>query len=232
MTANPPAGQSTNPSTDSTSLQEHINSKFGSSIADSHAFDEELWVRVHRDSWADMASWLKDDHNFKFFNFLSAIDWMNSPFGRDMDSTVDNTLSTLDAGTQTQVDNETHNDTSPSSHMATPIETGITGGDTRFQLLARINNVHSHHSIILKADLPDEDLKAPSWVSIYPGANWHEREAWEMFGINFDGHPGLRHLYLPGEFEGNPMRKDYPLLARQIKPWPGIVDVELIPDNN
>jgi NADH-quinone oxidoreductase subunit C len=47
-----------------------------------------------------------------------------------------------------------------------------------------------------------------------------------MFGISFDGHPGLRHLYLPGEFEGHPLRKDFPLLARLVKPWPGIVDVE------
>ena len=50
-----------------------------------------------------------------------------------------------------------------------------------------------------------------------------------MFGISFDGHPGLRHLYLPGEFEGHPLRKDFPLLARLVKPWPGIVDVEPMP---
>jgi NADH-quinone oxidoreductase subunit C len=50
-----------------------------------------------------------------------------------------------------------------------------------------------------------------------------------MFGIAFDGHPGLRHLYLPGEFEGHPLRKDFPLLARLVKPWPGIVDVEPMP---
>ena len=50
-----------------------------------------------------------------------------------------------------------------------------------------------------------------------------------MFGITFDGHPDLRHIYLPGEFEGYPLRKDFPLLARMVKPWPGIVDVEPMP---
>ena len=50
-----------------------------------------------------------------------------------------------------------------------------------------------------------------------------------MFGVIFAGHPDLRHIYLPSEFEGNPMRKDFPLLARRVKPWPGIVDVELMP---
>jgi NADH-quinone oxidoreductase subunit C len=50
-----------------------------------------------------------------------------------------------------------------------------------------------------------------------------------MYGFVFDGHPGLRHLYLPGAFEGYPLRKDFPLLAREIKPWPGLVDKEPMP---
>jgi len=67
---------------------------------------------------------------------------------------------------------------------------------------------------------------------VYAGANWHERECWEMYGISFEGHPGLRHIYLPAGFEGNPLRKDYPLLARRLKPWPGIVDVEQMPGDD
>ncbi len=50
-----------------------------------------------------------------------------------------------------------------------------------------------------------------------------------MFGISFNGHPDLRNMYLPTEFEGHPLRKDFPLLARIVKPWPGIVDVEPMP---
>ena len=72
-------------------------------------------------------------------------------------------------------------------------------------------------------------MRAESWVPVYPGADWHEREAWEMYGFVFDGHPSLRHLYLPSEFEGHPLRKDFPLLAREVKPWPGLVDVEPMP---
>jgi NADH-quinone oxidoreductase subunit C len=53
-----------------------------------------------------------------------------------------------------------------------------------------------------------------------------------MFGVTFDGHPGLRHLYLPGGFEGHPLRKDFPLVARMVKPWPGIVDVEPMPESD
>jgi NADH-quinone oxidoreductase subunit C len=50
-----------------------------------------------------------------------------------------------------------------------------------------------------------------------------------MFGIGFAGHPDLRNMYLPTDFEGHPLRKDFPLLARMVKPWPGIVDVEPLP---
>ena len=64
---------------------------------------------------------------------------------------------------------------------------------------------------------------------MYAGADWHEREAWAMFGIDFVGHPALRKIYLPADFEGTPLRKDFPLLARMVKPWPGIVDVEPMP---
>ena len=192
-------------------LLARLRGALGDAVVESHADRGLLWVRVERDAWADLAACLRNDEGFGFFNFLSAIDWLPSPFGRDMDSTVDNALDPSDPGEPEEA------------------ETGAAGGDTRFQLLARVNDVASGRAVIAKADLPADDLRAPSWVSVYPGADWHEREAWEMFGIGFDGHPGLRHLYLPGEFEGHPLRKDYPLLARRVKPWPGLVDVELMP---
>src|SRR5690606_28987151 len=84
--------------------------------------------------------------------------------------------------------------------------------------------------VTLKVDLPDDDLSLPTWLPVYAGVNWHERESHEMFGIDFVGHGHLAPLYLPGEFEGHPLRKDFPLLARIVKPWPGIVDVEPMPE--
>ena len=200
--------------TEAEDLLGRLGDALGGALVGSHLADGEIWVRVERDAWRQLASHLRDNEGFDFFNFLSAIDWMPSPFGRDMDSVVDNVLDP------------------PEPKDPAPMETGVAGGDSRFQLLARLNNVAGRRSLIAKADLPTDDLRAPSWVPVYPGADWHEREAWEMFGIDFDGHPGLRHLYLPGEFEGNPLRKDYPLLARRVKPWPGIVDVELMPDES
>ena len=73
------------------------------------------------------------------------------------------------------------------------------------------------------------DLEAPSCPTItgvYRGAEWQEREAHEMFGIHFDGHPGLSNLFLPEDFEGHPLLKTFKLPGRFVKPWPGAKDPE------
>src|SRR5204862_1689047 len=107
---------------------------------------------------------------------------------------------------------------------------GAAGSAGRYQVFAIVESTHRPRTrVVLKPDVDDTAMRAESWVPVYPGADWHEREAWEMFGILFDGHPSLRHLYLPSEFEGHPLRKDFPLLAREVKPWPGLVDVEPMP---
>jgi NADH-quinone oxidoreductase subunit C len=110
-----------------------------------------------------------------------------------------------------------------------PIVTGYAGGDTRLQVFVRVTSLEARSGLTVKVDLPDDDPSLATLVPVYAGANWHEREAWEMFGITFVDHPNLVHMYLPGDFEGHPMRKDFPLLARRVKPWPGIVDVEAMP---
>jgi NADH-quinone oxidoreductase subunit C len=109
------------------------------------------------------------------------------------------------------------------------IRPGYTGGDTRMQMLVRLVNSVTHLGINIKADVPNDSFTIDSICTVFAGANWHEREAHEMFGIGFTGHPDLRNMYLPVDFEGYPMRKDFPLLARMVKPWPGIVDVEPLP---
>jgi len=58
----------------------------------------------------------------------------------------------------------------------------------------------------------------------YPGANWHERETAEMFGLTFDGHPNPEHLLLPNDFQGHPLMKSYALSPRVSQPWPGEVE--------
>ena len=108
---------------------------------------------------------------------------------------------------------------------------GVAGSAGRLQVFAHVEStrVHEPSASRSRSTSTTTSPHAESWVPVYPGADWHEREAWEMYGIVFDGHPSLRHLYLPSEFEGHPLRKDFPLLAREVKPWPGLVDVEPMP---
>ena len=106
---------------------------------------------------------------------------------------------------------------------------GTAGSAGRFQVFAHVQSTKKHWGVTFKTDVDEANPVAESWVPVYPGADWHERETWEMFGISFAGHPNLIRLYLPGGFEGHPLRKDFPLLSRHVKPWPGLVDVEAMP---
>jgi NADH-quinone oxidoreductase subunit C len=184
-----------------------LQAELGDAIVEHAAMFGDVVVRVRRDAWRRTAQVCKAGLGCDYLSFISGIDWMPTP----------------------AVVEEGSGDTSA---PAQPKEQtyGAAGSDGRYQLLALVESTRRKSwRVILKTDLPDADLHADSWVAIYPGADWHEREAWEMYGFVFDGHPSLRHLYLPSEFEGHPLRKDYPLLAREVKPWPGLVDVEPMP---
>jgi NADH-quinone oxidoreductase subunit C len=189
-------------------LLSRFSAELGDALVGSHIRPgNDLWIRVGREAWPHAAEVARARFGCAFFDFLSAIDWLPSPFGRELDAQVDD----------------------PTPRDAPPMVSGYAGGDTRFQVFARVVNVREHWGVTFKTDLPDDDLVVGTWSRTYLGANWHERETHEMFGIGFAGHPWLANLYLPGAFEGFPLRKDFPLLSRRVKPWPGIVDVEPMP---
>jgi NADH-quinone oxidoreductase subunit C len=70
------------------------------------------------------------------------------------------------------------------------------------------------------------DPRCPSITDVFRGALWQERETHEMFGIEFEGHPGLTNLYLPEDFEGHPLLRSFKLPSRAVKEWPGAKDPE------
>jgi NADH-quinone oxidoreductase subunit C len=201
-----------------------LSDRLGDELLGSHIDPgHDLWIRVSPGAWVSTVRHLRDDLGFRFFEFLSAIDWMPSPYGRYEEAAVDVDLHALRAEAM--------------AADPTSFETGVAGGETRFQVFARFRNlVERDLGIILKVDVPpaaehpNEPGSIDSIVAIFPGADWNEREVHEMYGIGFEGHRNLRPLYLPSGFEGRPLRKDFPLLARHVKPWPGIVDVEPMPD--
>ena len=103
--------------------------------------------------------------------------------------------------------------------------------EERFEILTTVADLTEGRRVTFHTYLDKADAAIDSLVEVFAGANWHEREAAEMFGLDFRGHPGLSHLYLPDAFVGNPLRKSFPLLSREVKPWPGTVDVEGMPDS-
>ncbi len=83
----------------------------------------------------------------------------------------------------------------------------------RFEVLYNLLSLKNKFRLRLKVRIDEKDCKVDSITSIYPTANWHERETYDMFGIIFNNHPDLRRMYMPEEFEYYPLRKDFPLLG-------------------
>jgi NADH-quinone oxidoreductase subunit C len=90
-----------------------------------------------------------------------------------------------------------------------------------FEVVTHLYSTRHNHHARLKVPCDAESPRCPTLHAVWPGANWSEREAWELFGIVFDDHPHLVKLVLPEQFEGHPLRKDFPLMTREAKPWPG-----------
>ena len=102
--------------------------------------------------------------------------------------------------------------------------------DLRFEMLSSLSGVHYPHDtgrelhvvyhflsithvrrIRVEVTAPDADPHIPSLVDVYPTADWQERETWDFFGVQFDGHPALARITMPDDWPGHPQRKDYPL---------------------
>jgi NADH-quinone oxidoreductase subunit C len=188
-------------------LTARITAALGDAVIESTTAFNDVVVRVRADAWLRVAEVSRNELECDYLSFISGIDWAPAP---------------REGG------EEASGDTS-SPVQPTEMTFGAAGSAGRFQVFAHVQSTSRHWGVTFKADVDEQAPTVASWVAVYPGADWHERECWEMYGFVFEGHPGLRHLYLPSEFEGHPLRKDFPLLARVVKPWPGLVDVEPMP---
>lgn len=189
-------------------LLDRLEAELGDAVVESVSSLGTLVVRVRPESWRRAAEVSRSTLECDFLSFISAIDWQPAP---------------REGGEGGE---------SSAPVQPTDMTFGAAGSAGRFQVFAYVESTTRKWGLTLKTDVDEAVPDVQSWVPVYPGADWHERECWEMFGVTFDGHPSLRHLYLPSDFEGHPLRKDYRLLARQVKPWPGIVDPEPMPGDD
>jgi NADH-quinone oxidoreductase subunit C len=85
------------------------------------------------------------------------------------------------------------------------------GREPRIWMAYHLASWEHAHRVRVKAGLPGDDLRVASAVGVFPAADWQEREVYDFFGVSFDGHPDLRRILMPEEWEGYPLRKDHPL---------------------
>jgi NADH-quinone oxidoreductase subunit C/D len=141
-----------------------LQQRFPQAILAHRAAHGDDTVTVGRESWREVARFLRDDPDLRY-NFL-------------MDLTAADYLSM--------------------------------GRTPRFEVVAHFYSLAHNQRVRLKAPVPDDDPRIDSLMPVWEGANWFEREVYDMFGLTFDGHPDLRRILLYEGFEGHPLRKDYP----------------------
>jgi NADH-quinone oxidoreductase subunit C len=84
--------------------------------------------------------------------------------------------------------------------------------EERFEVVYHLYSISKKHRLRLKLSVKDGE-SVPSVIGVWQTANWHEREAYDLLGIPFEGHPDLRRILLPDDWEGHPLRKEYPLMG-------------------
>jgi NADH-quinone oxidoreductase subunit C len=207
-------------------FHDNLKADLGDAVIESTTQRRDIYMRVAATDWVRAATAAKR-LGFNYFSFLSGMDWMVNPSQttryENVWGTADEEVPPVEDEAGVVAELEPVATVEPSG-----LQTGLAGGTSRFQVMLRVTSTTENRSLVLKADLDETNPSVASIANVYGGANWHERETWEMFGFWFEGHPKLIHIYLPGSFEGYPLRKDFPLLAREVKPWPGLTNVEPI----
>lgn len=91
------------------------------------------------------------------------------------------------------------------------------GRTPRFDVVYHLYSISLNHRLRLKVQVGEDDAVVPSVTGVWPAANWGERETYDMYGITFSDHPYLARLLMPDDWDGHPLRKDYPLIEEEIE---------------
>ena len=181
-------------------LIEIVKDRFSDAVSATHTYRGDETVVLHRESLLEVARFLKQDPSLEmnFLMDLTAVDY--STFGKSPSPAF-----FASSGVRVR----------PSAQI--PDEDPWPGppGQARFAVVYHFYSVKHKHRLRLVVPLEADDAELDSLTTLWAGANWLEREVWDMFGIRFRGHPDMKRILMYEEFEGHPLRKDYPVQKRQ-----------------
>jgi NADH-quinone oxidoreductase subunit C len=181
-------------------LIQAVKDRFPQAVEASHAYRGDATVVVRRESLLEVARTLKEDPAFQmnFLMDLTAVDF--SAFG-----TKPAPAFFASSGVAVR----------PSTTI--PDEDPWPGppASARFVVVYHFFSFPLKHRLRVEVPLPETDPEVDSLTPLWGGANWLEREVWDMFGIGFRGHPNVKRILMYEEFDGHPLRKDYPVKKRQ-----------------
>lgn len=188
------------------SLADHVKHRFPQWVTATHAFRGDQTVVLKRDGLVEVCRYLRDDPAMacEFLLDVTAVDLLQlgtAALGEALRPipAVDPSIAwTSFAIEEAECPRNIFGEPSP-----------------RFEVVYHLLSLAHRHRLRLKVLVEDADPRVDSVTSVWTGANWFEREVWDMFGIVFTGHPHLKRLLLYEGFQGHPLRKDYPVNKRQ-----------------
>lgn len=175
-------------------LQQAIENQLEGKVVASKVFVDELTIEVAKENLLDVAKILRDHDDFQFEQLidLCGVDYLT--FGQDEWATNEATSSGFERGRES---------ITPSANWQKP----------RFAVVYHLLSITLNQRIRMRVFAGEEDMMIPSVVDIWNGVNWFEREAFDLFGILFEGHPDLRRILTDYGFIGHPFRKDFSVIG-------------------
>ena len=182
------------------SLVESVRGRFPEAVSASHTYRGDETVVLRREYLLEVVRFLKSDPatQMDFLMDLTAVDY--STFGKSP-------APAFFASSGVAL--------SPASQISDEDPWPGPPGKARFAVVYHFYSLKHKHRVRVVVPVEEAEAELDSLASLWAGANWLEREVWDMFGIRFQGHPDLKRILMYEEFEGHPLRKDYPVNKRQ-----------------
>ena len=175
-------------------LKQAVDQHLADKIESSKTYCGELTIQVAKENLLSVAKTLRDQDEFQFEQLidLCGVDYLT--YGQDEWATEEATASGFGRGRESESAN-------PKSESP------------RFAVVYHLLSVTLNQRIRIKVFIEEDDMMVPSVIAIWNGVNWFEREAFDLFGILFEGHPDLRRILTDYGFIGHPFRKDFPIIG-------------------